>query len=96
MLYQITDSNRKPQEPEYERTHLDAADANEFREVDITDPMYRLRFLFLGESSAPGPFDASETDVTPGDPRSWTLALRPKGRPMSQIHKLPDRKRLRT
>jgi hypothetical protein len=43
---------------------LDAADADDSGELSITDPIYLLGFLFLGQRSIPEPYPDCGTDPT--------------------------------
>ncbi len=42
----------------------DAADVNDDKERNLSDPIYLLSYLFLGESPPPAPFEACGTDPT--------------------------------
>ena len=46
---------------------MDAADANDDGQVDISDAIYDLRYLFLGGQAPPAPFPHAGPDVTIDD-----------------------------
>ena len=43
---------------------LDSADANDDGEIDISDPIRTLMFLFIGDAFLPPPFPEPGTDPT--------------------------------